>query len=110
MSLGSKRRLPSSHHLGYMEATERRNYPYYIKLRYTPPNGLFGVFVPPPYDGCSATANLLSLDASLVIKTRVPHFEASGWRRRTSVRPVYPEDLEDRRSKDWWIVAPSCVE
>jgi hypothetical protein len=32
-------------------------------------------------------ANLLSLDAGLVIPTRVLHFEASGSRRRTPVRP-----------------------
>jgi hypothetical protein len=35
-----------------------------------------------------ATANLLSLDASLAIPTRVLHFEVSGLRRRTPVRPV----------------------
>jgi hypothetical protein len=33
--------------------------------------------------------NLLSLDASLVIPTRVLCFEVSGLRRRTPVRPVY---------------------
>jgi hypothetical protein len=32
--------------------------------------------------------NLLSLDASLAIPTRVLHFEVSGLRRRTPVRPV----------------------
>jgi hypothetical protein len=32
--------------------------------------------------------NLLSLGASLVIPTRVLHFEDSGLRRRTPVRPV----------------------
>jgi hypothetical protein len=39
-------------------------------------------------DGCLATANLLSLDASLAIPTRVVRFEVSGLRRRTPVRPV----------------------
>jgi hypothetical protein len=34
------------------------------------------------------TANLLSLDASLAIPTRVLRFEVSGLRRRTPVRPV----------------------
>jgi hypothetical protein len=34
--------------------------------------------------------NLLSLDASLVIPTRVLRFEDSGLRRRTPVRPVRP--------------------
>jgi hypothetical protein len=34
------------------------------------------------------TANLLNLDASLTIPTRVLRFEVSGLRRRTPVRPV----------------------
>jgi hypothetical protein len=34
------------------------------------------------------TANLLSLDASLAIPTRVLRFEVSGLRRRAPVRPV----------------------
>jgi hypothetical protein len=34
--------------------------------------------------------NLLSLDASLAIPTRVLRFEDSGLRRRTPVRPVLP--------------------
>jgi hypothetical protein len=34
--------------------------------------------------------NLLSLDASLAIPTRVLRFEVSGLRRRTPVRPVRP--------------------
>jgi hypothetical protein len=71
-----------------MEATERQNYPYYIKLGYTPPKGLLGNFIVAPSDGYPMTANFLSLDASLAISTRVLHFEASGSRRRTSVRPV----------------------
>jgi hypothetical protein len=39
-------------------------------------------------DRCLATANLLSLDASLAISTRVLCFEVSGLRRHTPVRPV----------------------
>jgi hypothetical protein len=35
------------------------------------------------------TKNLLSLDASLAIPTRVLHFEVSGLRRHTPVRPVF---------------------
>jgi hypothetical protein len=46
------------------------------------------IFVIAPSDECPATANLLSLDASLAIPTRVLHFEVSGLHRRTSVRPV----------------------
>jgi hypothetical protein len=39
-------------------------------------------------DGCPATSNFLSLDASLAIPTRVLCFEVSGLRRHTPVRPV----------------------
>jgi hypothetical protein len=46
------------------------------------------IFVIAPSDGWPATANLLFLDASLVIPTRVLRFEVSGLRRRTPVRPV----------------------
>ena len=46
------------------------------------------VFVFAPSDGCPATANLLSLDASFAIPTRVLRFEDAGLRRRTPVRPV----------------------
>jgi hypothetical protein len=74
--------------LSYMEAIERHNYPYYIKLGYTPPKGLLGNFVVAPSDGCPATANLLSLDSSLAIPTRVLCFEASGSHHHTPVRPV----------------------
>jgi hypothetical protein len=45
-------------------------------------------FVIAPSDGCPASANLLSLDASLAIPTRVLRFEVSGLHRRTPVRPV----------------------
>jgi hypothetical protein len=47
-----------------------------------------GNFVFAPSDGCLATTNLLSLDASLAILTCVLRFEVSGLRRRTPVRPV----------------------
>jgi hypothetical protein len=46
------------------------------------------IFVIAPSDGCLATANLLSLDASLAIPTRVLRFEVSGLRHRTPVRLV----------------------
>jgi hypothetical protein len=44
-----------------------------------------GIFVFAPSDRCPATANLLSLDASLAIPTRVLCFEVSGLRCRTPV-------------------------
>jgi hypothetical protein len=46
------------------------------------------IFVIAPSDGCPAIANLISLDTSLVIPTRVLRFEVSGLHRRTPVRPV----------------------
>jgi hypothetical protein len=39
-------------------------------------------------DGCPVTANLLSLDASIAIPTRVLRFEDFGLRHHTQVRPV----------------------
>jgi hypothetical protein len=47
------------------------------------------VFVITPSDGCPSTANLLSLDASLAISTRVLCLEVSILRRRTPVRLVF---------------------
>jgi hypothetical protein len=52
--------------------------------------GLLGNFVVAPSDGCPATANLFSLDTSLVIPMRVLLFEASGGRRRTPVTTCPP--------------------
>jgi hypothetical protein len=47
-----------------------------------------GIIVFIPSDGCLATANFLSLVASLAILTCVLRFEVSGLCRRTSVRLV----------------------
>jgi hypothetical protein len=44
------------------------------------------IFVIAPSDGSQVTTNLLSLDASLAILTRVLRFEVSEMRRRTLVR------------------------
>jgi hypothetical protein len=45
--------------------------------------------------------NLLSLDASLVIPTRVLRFEVSGLRRRTPVRPVLLTGQTGTHRSDW---------
>jgi hypothetical protein len=45
-------------------------------------------FVTAPWEGCLVTTNLLSLDASLAIPTRVLRIEVFGLHRRTLVRPV----------------------
>jgi hypothetical protein len=39
-----------------MEVTERRNYPNYIILGYTPSKGTLGILIVAPSDGCPATA------------------------------------------------------
>jgi hypothetical protein len=62
--------------------------PQNLTLGYTPPRGTLGIFVFAPSDGCPATPNLLSLDTSLAIATRVLHLEVSGLRRCTPIRPV----------------------
>jgi hypothetical protein len=74
--------------LGYMEATRKTKLPLRPKLGYTPTKGTLEIVFVTPSDRCPATANLLSLDASLAIPTRVLRFEDSGLRRRTLVRPV----------------------
>jgi hypothetical protein len=57
------------------------------------------VFVIAPSDGCPATANLRSLDASLAISTRVLRFKVAGLRGRTPVRPVL---LTGQTSQTHW--------
>jgi hypothetical protein len=42
MSYGSKRWLPSSHPLGYMQATRKTKLPLSSKLGYTPTKGTLG--------------------------------------------------------------------
>jgi hypothetical protein len=55
--------------------------------------------------------NLLSLDASLAIPTRVLRFEDSGLRRRTQVRPVPTGQTGKTRRSDrsGAVAAPSSV-
>jgi hypothetical protein len=79
MNWGSKRWLPSSHLMGYMEATESLKYPYLITRDTSPSRAVLEVF---------KFSGLLSLNASHAIPTRVLRFEDSGLRRRTPVRPV----------------------
>jgi hypothetical protein len=80
MSYGFKRWLPSSHHLGYMEATESLKYPYKLIRDTCPSRANSEIFVIAPSDRCPMTANLLSHDASLAIPMRVLRFEVSGLR------------------------------
>jgi hypothetical protein len=53
--------------------------------------------------------NLLSLDASLAIQTRVLRFEDSGLRRRTPVRPVLLTGQTHRSDQSGTAAAPSPV-
>jgi hypothetical protein len=78
----------TTHHLGYIEATKSLKYPYYLTRDTCPSRANSEIFVIAPSDGCPVTTNLLSLDASLVIPTRVLCFEVSELCRRTPVRPV----------------------
>jgi hypothetical protein len=71
-----------------MKATESLKYPYWLIRDTFPLRSNSEIFVIAPSDGCPATANFLSLDASLVIPTRVLRFEVSGPHRRTPVRLV----------------------
>jgi hypothetical protein len=58
------------------------------------------VFVIAPSDGCPATTNLLSLDASFAIQMHVVRFEVSRLRRRTPVRPVLLTDQTGTHRSD----------
>jgi hypothetical protein len=70
------------------EGNLKSKIPYYL-IRDTCPSGENSeILVIAPLGRCPATANLLSLDASLAIPTRVLRFEVSGLCRRTPVRQV----------------------
>jgi hypothetical protein len=71
-----------------MEATESLKCPYKLIRDTCPSREKLEIFVITPSDGCPATANLLSLDASLAIPTRVLCFEVCRLHRRALVRPV----------------------
>jgi hypothetical protein len=62
-----------------------------------------------PSNGCLATANLLSLDASLAIPTRVLCFEVSGLRRHTPVRLVLLTGQTHRSDSSGAVAPPSSV-
>jgi hypothetical protein len=68
-----------------MEATRKTKLPLMPKLGYTPTKGTLGNCL---CNKCPATANFLSLDASLAIPTRVLRFKVFGLRRLALVRPV----------------------
>jgi hypothetical protein len=71
------------------------------------PRGTLGIFVFAPSNGCPATANLLSLDTSLAIPTRVLCFEVSGLRCRTPVRLVLTTGQTSTHRSDRFDAAAS---
>jgi hypothetical protein len=77
MNLGSKRWLPSSHPLGYMEASRKTKMPLKPKLRYTPTKGTLGICLRSTIGRMPGDRTSRSLDASLAIPTRVLRLEAS---------------------------------
>jgi hypothetical protein len=78
MNKGSKRWLPSSHHLGYMDASRKTKIPLKPKLVYTPTKGTLGICLCSTIRQMPGDSTSRSLDASLAISMRVLRLEASG--------------------------------
>jgi hypothetical protein len=76
--------------LGLYGGNLKTKIPLRPKLGYTPTKGTLGNCLRNTIGRMPGDRNLLSLDASLVIPTRVLRFEDSGLRCRTPVRPVRP--------------------
>jgi hypothetical protein len=77
MIQGYKRWLPSSHPLGYMEASQKTKIPLKPKLGYTPTKGTLGIYFCSTIGWMPGDRTSRSLDASLAIPTRVLRLEAS---------------------------------
>jgi hypothetical protein len=65
MNQGSKRWLPSSHLMGYMEATESLKFPYLTNRDTSPSRAVLEVFKFSPSDGCPATVTCLASTQTL---------------------------------------------
>jgi hypothetical protein len=78
MSWGSKSCLPSSHLLGYMEASLKSKMPLRPKLSYTPTKGTLGICLRSTIGQMPGDRSSCSFDTSLAILTRVLRLEASG--------------------------------
>jgi hypothetical protein len=74
--------------IGLYGGNRKSKIPFFNNYEYKPLKGGFGRLEAFSIGRKSGDRNLLSLDASLVIPTRVLLFEDSGLRRRTPVRPV----------------------
>jgi hypothetical protein len=89
MNWGSKRWLPSSHLLGYIGGNRKFKIPLLANQGYMPLEGEIENLSHRSIGRMPDDRNLLSLDASLAILTRVLRFEVSGLRRRTPVKPIW---------------------
>jgi hypothetical protein len=74
--------------LGLYGGNQKSEIPLLANWGYMPLEGEFGNLCHRSIGRMPSDRNLLSLDASLAIPTRVLRFEVSGLRRRTPVRPV----------------------
>jgi hypothetical protein len=71
--------------LGLYGGNRKSKIPYYLIRDTSPSRAKSEIFVIAPSYGCPTTANLLRLDASLAIPTRVLRFEVSRLCQRTPV-------------------------
>jgi hypothetical protein len=88
MNLGSKRLAAILSPHGLYGGNRKSRIPFPNNQEYKPLKGGFGSLQVFSIVRMPDDRNLLSLDASLAIPTRVLRFEDSGLRRRTPVRPV----------------------
>jgi hypothetical protein len=95
MNWGSKRCLPSSHLMGYMEATESLKYPYLTIKDTSPSRAVLEVFKFSLSDGCPATATCLASTQALRSRrvssaSKIPDYVVAHRSDRCSspVRPV----------------------
>jgi hypothetical protein len=91
MSYGSKRWLPSSHHLGYMEASRKTNLPPLHGLGDTPTKGTLGNCRRNSIGRMPGDRTSLSLDTSLAIAMCVLYFEASRCRATPNRSDRFPK-------------------
>jgi hypothetical protein len=94
-----KRWLPSSHLMGYMEATEILKYPYLITRDASPLRAVLEVFRFSPLDGCPATATCLASTQALRSRrvsfvSKIPDYVIAHRSDRCS-SPVRPTDQTD---------------
>jgi hypothetical protein len=87
--------------LGLYGGNRKSKIPFSNNYGYKPVKGGFGRLEAFSIGRMPGDRNLLSLDASLAIPTRVLRFEDSGLRRRTPVRPVLLTGQTRTHRSDW---------